>query len=667
MESAGRRLHVLISEDQEDDALLIVDELRQCGYFVTWGRVETSQEMREYLEKNQCDLIIADYDLPRFSAMGALQILKESGLDIPFLIVSGAMREIDAVAGMRAGVHDYLSKDNLTRLGVVVERELRESQIRGERRQAELLLRRQAQVLDQVHDAVIQMDLQGRILKWNGGATRVFGYSEEETTGHSIDLIHFDPQSGYDIAGILREVHACGRFEGEIKSRNKYGEERWANLSWSLLRDEVGVPYGIVVYGQDTTERREAELALRESEERYRLLMELLPQMIWVARREGDGLRIEFCNQKVLEYYGISMEQIRNGLWRSLVHPDDREQVTEAMRKAFLHSTPFEVQYRLRRAADQSWRWHLARYTPFVGRGQEQRWISAVIDIEDNTRAEEALRKAEKLAAVGRLASSIAHEINNPLEAVVNLVYLLQLTKLNPEQQEYVRMAASELQRVSHITNHTLRFHRQSSHASDVNLAEAMDSVLALYRARMADSGITIEQRYDRTAVVMGYPSELRQVFANLLSNAFDAMRQGGRAVLSIRKSRHWKSGVEGVRVSVADTGHGMEPNVLRRIFEPFFTTKGINGTGLGMWVSAELVSKHGGSFQVRSSCDTDQKGTVISIFFPRTLPQSSANSAGDAGVEIAAGQRTSWKTEINTSKLSLTRDTVPFTTLGGE
>jgi PAS domain S-box-containing protein len=659
--SARRNLHVLISEDQEDDALLIVDELRQCGYAVTWGRVETSQEMRQYLGKNQCDLIIADYDLPRFSAMGALQILKESGLDIPFLIVSGAMREIDAVAGMRAGVHDYLSKDNLTRLGVVVERELREAQIRAERRQAELLLRRQAQVLEQVHDAVIQMDLQGLILKWNGGATRLFGYIEEETTGRSIDLIRLDNQSGYDMAGILREVHTSGRFEGELQSKNKYGEERWTNLSWSLLRDEAGEPYGIVVYGQDTTERREAELALRESEERYRLLMELLPQMIWVARREGVGLRIEFCNPKVLEYFGISMEQLYNGLWRSLIHPDDRDHVTQAMHQAFIDNTPFDVQYRLRRAADDNWRWHLARYTPFVGRGEEQRWISAVIDIEDNTRAEEALRKAEKLAAVGRIASSIAHEINNPLEAVVNLVYLLQLTNLTPEQQEYVQMAASELQRVSHITNHTLRFHRQSSHASDVNLAEAMDSVLALYRARMSDSGITIEQRYDRSLVVAGYPSELRQVFANLLSNAFDAMRQGGRIVLSIKKSRQWKSGVEGVRVSVADTGHGMEFDVRKRIFEPFFTTKGINGTGLGMWVSAELVAKHGGSFLVRSTCQSEQKGTVISIFFPRTLPQGNASTPGGPIGQEGAENRSSWKSEINTPRLALTRDTVSF------
>jgi PAS domain S-box-containing protein len=647
MENASRKLHVLISEDREDDALLIVDELHQCGYSVEWVRVETPEEMLDHLLYRPCDLIIADYDLPRFSAMGALEVLKKSGLDIPFLIVSGAMREIDAVEGMRAGVHDYFSKDNLTRLGAVVEREMREVMVRKESRQAELMLRRQAQVLDQVHDAVIQMDLDGIILKWNTGAARLFGYTESEALGMAIHILFAQSEVEGSFATLSREVHAAGRFEGELRCRRKSGEERWIHLSLSLLREEGGEPYGVVGYSQDITERRHAVLALRQSEERYRLLLESLPQMIWVSRREDEGLRIEFCNGRVLEYLGISMQQLYNGFWRSLIHPDDRDGVTAAMQAAFVGNTPFEVRYRLRRAFDQSWRWHLGRYTPFWATEQEQRWLSTSIDVEDNTRAEEALRKAEKLAAVGRLASSIAHEINNPLEAVVNLVYLLQSTSLNKEQEEYLRMAANELARVSHITNHTLRFHRQSTHAADVNLAEVMDSVLALYRPRLINSGITVDQEYDPLLTVTGYSSELRQVFANLLSNAFDATRGGGRIRLSIRKSFHWKTGCEGVRVSVADTGHGMSREVRQRMFEPFFTTKGINGTGLGMWVSAEIIAKHGGSFHIRSSSTAVQRGTVISIFFPRGAEVEKKFNVLQSGPSVAPmdSHDSLWKT----------------------
>jgi len=187
----ARCLRVLLSEDREDDALLIVDELIQAGYQIEWKRVETPDEMRALLSAESWDLIIADYDLPRFSAMGALEIVKEHGFDIPFLIISGAMREIDAVAGMRAGVHDYLLKGNLARLGAVVERELREAELRRDGRAAEVMLRRQAQVLDQVHDAIIQMDLDGHVLKWNRGAERLFGYSEPEVLGPTIDSDFF--------------------------------------------------------------------------------------------------------------------------------------------------------------------------------------------------------------------------------------------------------------------------------------------------------------------------------------------------------------------------------------------------------------------------------------------------------------------------------------------
>src|SRR5882762_9543147 len=185
-------LKVLISEDQEDDALLIVDELFQNGYKVDWKRIETAAEMRAALLEQAWDLIVADHDLPQFSAMGALQITKELGLDIPFLIVSGAMREMDAVAGVRAGVHDYLLKNNLARLGAVVNRELREAGSRSHRRSAEQTLRRQAQVIDQVHDAVVQTDLSGRIVKWNRGAERILGYTEAEAVGQHVSMLYFE-------------------------------------------------------------------------------------------------------------------------------------------------------------------------------------------------------------------------------------------------------------------------------------------------------------------------------------------------------------------------------------------------------------------------------------------------------------------------------------------
>ncbi len=604
------KLKLLLSEDREDDALLVVDELTQCGYQVEWKRVETPEEMLTLLSAESWDLIIADYDLPRFSAMGALEIVTQKGIDIPFLIVSGAMREIDAVAGMRAGVHDYLLKNNLARLGAVVERELREAEIRRDRRAAELMLRRQAQVLDQVHDAVIQTDLEGRILKWNRGAELLLGYSQAEVLGQPLTMLYFDEDVSEALPQVFSQIKE--RIVKEVRNRKKSGAECWIHLSLSLLRDEDGEPYGTAVYGQDITERWRAENALRNSEERYRLLTEALPQMVWLAKDGAAPQVIEFCNSQTHAYTGLTREQLLAGEWHTVIHPEEREKYVAETFNGQRSGNPYELQYRVYNAQTQTWRLHLARCSPFINAQGELRWLATIVDIEDQMRAQDVLRRTEKLAAVGRLASSIAHEINNPLEAVTNLIYLLQSTPLMEQQSEYLKTAAEELARVSHITNHTLRFHRQSTNPTEVNPAEIIDSVLALYHARLRDAQITVIREYKKTPPMRCYSSELRQVFANLIGNAFDATRRGGKIAVRVQTAIGC---ADSIMITIADTGHGMSRETSKRIFEPFFTTKGIHGTGLGLWVSSEIVSNHCGKFRVRSR---DGQGTAISIFFPQ-------------------------------------------------
>ncbi len=609
-----RKLKLLLSEDREDDALLVVDELTQSGYRVEWKRVETPEEMLALLSSEDWDIVIADYDLPRFSAMGALEIVKNKGIDVPFLIVSGAMREIDAIAGMRAGVHDYLVKHNLARLGPVVERELREAEVRRERRAAELMLRRQAQVLDQVHDAVIQTDLEGRILKWNRGAELLLGYSEAEVLGRPLTMLYIDADASEPLPRIFAQMKE-ERLVKEVRNRHKSGAERWIHLSLSLLRDEDGVPYGVAVYAQDITERRQAENALRNSEEQYRLLTEALPQMVWLARDGATPQVIEFCNSQTHACTGLTREQLLAGEWHTVIHPEEQEQYVVETLAGQRTGKPFELQYKVFNTQTQTWRLHLARCSPFHNAQGESRWLATIVDIEDQMRAQDVLRRTEKLAAVGRLAASIAHEINNPLEAVTNLIYLLQSTPLMEQQSEYLKTAAEELERVSHITNHTLRFHRQSSNPTEVDPAEIIDSVLALYQARLRDAQIAVIRQYRKTPPLKCYSGELRQVFANLIGNAFDATRRGGEIAVRIQTAKGSTEKAESIMITVADTGHGMSHETVKRIFEPFFTTKGINGTGLGLWVSSEIVANHSGRFRIRSR---DGRGTAISIFFPQ-------------------------------------------------
>ena len=246
--------------------------------------------------------------------------------------------------------------------------------------------------------------------------------------------------------------------------------------------------------------------------------------------------------------------------------------------------------------------------------------FSAVIrDITARKRAERALMQNEKLASVGRLASSIAHEINNPLEAVTNLLYILQDRTTDPEAKTLLRSADEELARVSHIARHTLRFYRQSSNRTDVNLCSVFDSVVGLYRVRFEDSEITWRIECDESLELHCYEGELRQILVHLVSNAYDAMRTGGYLRIRAGKVRGRGAKNGSIRVLLADNGAGIEPAVKRHLFEPFNSTKGIGGAGLGLWIARDLVSNNAGDIRIRSSTRAEHHGTVaILTFYPR-------------------------------------------------
>ena len=233
--------------------------------------------------------------------------------------------------------------------------------------------------------------------------------------------------------------------------------------------------------------------------------------------------------------------------------------------------------------------------------------------------AQDALRRSEKLAVTGRLAASIAHEINNPLESVTNLLYLMR-SETSPEQLEkYLYTAEQELARVAEITKHTLRFYRESSQPIDVDLGSVVNSVLTLYHSRLGAAGVVVSvETRASSAVVKANPGELRQVIANIIGNALDASRGGGRLRLRISKKKQTANpDLFEIRLSIADTGSGIPKHLVPNIFEPFITTKEETGTGLGLWVTGEIVKKNGWSIRVRSRTNTNASGTVFSITFP--------------------------------------------------
>ncbi|MGI4852906.1 MAG: ATP-binding protein [Janthinobacterium lividum] len=244
--------------------------------------------------------------------------------------------------------------------------------------------------------------------------------------------------------------------------------------------------------------------------------------------------------------------------------------------------------------------------------------------------AADSLRVAEKLSAVGRMASAMAHEINNPLQSLTNLLFMVQAAEDAAERLEFLRLANEELTRVSHLVTQTLRFHRQSSGATPVRLGELVEAVLLLFRTRLQHAGAQVEIRDRQTLTLVCFVDDVRQVLASLLANSLDtlATRGKGRLLLRVRDGCDHATGRPGVLLTVADTGLGIPADTLLRLFQPFNSTKGIRGTGLGLWVARGILQKHGGSIRVRTRYTGVHTGTVFRLFFPLVPPASTSASS---------------------------------------
>jgi PAS domain S-box-containing protein len=239
-------------------------------------------------------------------------------------------------------------------------------------------------------------------------------------------------------------------------------------------------------------------------------------------------------------------------------------------------------------------------------------------DISERHAAELALTRAEKLAAAGRLAAAIAHEVNNPLEGLVNLIYLARGDQDIERIRGHLTEADRELQRIAHITRQSLGFYRENSSAGLFRPDVVTREVFDFYASRAVSSRVSMRVKITTEQKVFGNPGELRQVLSNLLANSLDACEEGDVICVRVRASRSLRDPfVPGVRIALADSGCGIQPENLNRIFEPFFTTKKDTGTGLGLWVSRELIEKHGGRLTVRSSVSENRSGTVFAVFLP--------------------------------------------------
>ncbi len=263
-------------------------------------------------------------------------------------------------------------------------------------------------------------------------------------------------------------------------------------------------------------------------------------------------------------------------------------------------------------------------------RNEEGRLIGASAiarDIGAQKRTEEALRRNERLATAGRLTAAMAHEIKNPLEALTNLVYLARRDANG--RDEYLRLAEQEIGRLDSIAQQALGFVREGASPERLDVGKILEEVVQLYLRKLQSSRITVERQTGERLEIEGYPGELRQLFSNLLLNAMDAMKNGGRLRLRVTRSHEWLGNERpGVRVTIADTGSGIQSKDLPHIFEPFYTTKKDQGTGLGLWLAYGTVQKHGGSIRVASRTTSGNSGTVFAVFLSESPAVASSQAA---------------------------------------
>ena len=383
---------------------------------------------------------------------------------------------------------------------------------------------------------------------------------------------------------------------------------------------------------EDVTERRQAEEArdalTKTLEQQFRtfdMTLSSITDFAYTFNRQGKFI---YVNPPLLNLWGLKLEEAVGKTFSELPYPEEmakrlQSQIQQviATRKAVADETPYTNPMGVTRYYEYI-------FNPVIGGdGTVELVAGSTRDITERRLAEAALIKSEKLAAAGRLAATLAHEINNPLQAVTNLITILKGSKnLDTQDQTFATMAEGELNRVTRLTQQSLAFYRESISPTSVTPEEVLDIILNLYSKRTAAKNITAIKQYPSNGTTINsFPGEVRQIFSTLLLNAVDAVPMDGTIAIRVRRSTDWKNpSIHGVQIVIADSGVGIPAHNVPRIFEPFFTTKGEQGTGLGLWVASGIVNRLGGSIRMRSSVQPGKSGTSFSVFLPNQMPNGS-------------------------------------------
>ena len=473
-----------------------------------------------------------------------------------------------------------------------------------------------AAIVDCSDDPIISKRLDGTIMSWNAAATRVFGYQPDEIIGRSI-LTLIPPELQYEEAEIVRKLRAGERIEHyETVRMRKNGERFPISVTISPIRDAHGNIVAASKIAHDISERRKAD------ESRFRLAALVDSADDAIISKDLSGI-VTSWNRAAENLFGFTAEEIYGQSIRRIIPEDLRYEEDEILSK--LRAGERIDHYETTRQKKNGELIQVSvTISPIVDQTGKVIGASKIArDISDKKRVEQILIQSEKLAATGRMAAAIAHEINNPLESLINVIFLAR-QQSPPESRihQLLITAEQEVERVSHIARQTLGYYKDTGAPRDVHIHELLENVLTVYNSKILSTGIAVDSRFNDLKRISVSRGEMLQVFSNVVANAIDSMKEGG--ILNVTTRNVLSAAQHGIETVIRDTGTGIEQENLPRIFEPFFTTKGILGTGIGLWVAKQLVTRRGGQINISSSTTPRSSGTTVTIFIPFAYPPSS-------------------------------------------
>jgi len=661
----GIPLRVLMVEDSEDDAVLVLRELRRAGYDPLHERVDTAEGLEAAATRQNWDLILGDYNMPHFSGTAALTLLRERGVDAPFIFVSGTIGEDVAVAAMRAGAQDYVMKGNLRRLAPAIQRELRDGDVRRERRRAQEALLERARLAELNSDVGIALSRGAGVAEilercstavirhLDAALTRIWIWVDEEgalqlqasagsTGGRAAERV-FVGEGGVGTIAYERHAYVTNSASGDPR----VPDQEWVKAN----RITAFAGYPLVVRGRLVgvlgifsvhpfsefalkalaamadalavgIEHKHAEEALRRSEGTFRSLVEDSPFGIFRGAPDGRLLAVNPAMVEMLGY-AAAAELLRVNLREIQAGPDDPIRLLANL--AQTNPVTVEAQWRAKDGHTIT-----VSQTGRVARDADGNIESFTVIVEDITTRrllESRLRQAQKMEAIGRLAGGVAHDFNNLLTAILGGAELLleELPADHRAREEGVEIRGAAL-RAADLTRQLLAFSRQQVLAPRVlnvnDVVAGMEKMLKRLISEDVDFHIALASDIGS---VRADPGQLEQVVLNLVVNARDAMPKGGKLTIEtgnaeldqgFAREHAIVDAGSYVLLAVTDTGIGMDADTRARIFEPFFTTKPKGeGTGLGLATVYGIVQQSGGYIWVYSE---PGQGTSFKIYLPR-------------------------------------------------